>query len=197
MQALIGAGMELPSELSLEALPQKIVDVARRAVKAEYAALSVVSEDGDLSQFITSGIDEEVRAKIGRLPTGRGLLGVTLNEAQPLRLRDLTEDPRSAGFPAHHPPMHSFRGVPIVSKGKVFGNLYLTEKIGAEEFSEEDEVLVTLMAPQAASAIENARLLGSLAKERERLRGLTGRLLDTQEDERRRVAYDIHDALGR
>ncbi|MFQ5880667.1 MAG: response regulator, partial [Dehalococcoidia bacterium] len=196
MQASVSAGIELAAELSLEALLQKIVDIARQVVKAKYAALGVVGEEGGLSQLITSGVDEETRAKIGRLPAGRGLLGVILDEAQPLRLRDLTQDPRSVGFPAHHPPMRSFLGVPIMSEGRVFGNLYLTEKLGAEEFSEEDEVLATSLASQAALAIENARLYESVAKERERLQGLAGRLLDTQEEERRRVAYDIHDGLG-
>jgi signal transduction histidine kinase len=123
-----------------------------------------------LGQFITAGIDEEGKARIGPLPVGKGILGVLVREAKPLRLRDLTQDPRAHGFPPNHPPMRSFLGVPIISKGKVFGNLYLTEKQGAEEFSKEDEKLAVTLAAQAAIAIENASLYEEVQRSYEELK---------------------------
>ena len=114
-----------------------------------------------LEQFLTTGIDPETHAQIGELPRGRGILGVLIREAQPLRLHDIADDPRSVGFPPNHPPMKSFLGVPIVLRGVAYGNLYLTEKTGGRDFSDEDEELAQLLAAQAAVAIENARLYES------------------------------------
>ena len=114
-----------------------------------------------LDQFITVGIEPELIATIGDLPRGRGILGVLIRDRAPLRLRTLADDPRSVGFPPGHPPMGSFLGVPVMLRGTAFGNLYLTEKVGGDEFSDEDEEIVRLLAAQAAVAIENARLYES------------------------------------
>jgi signal transduction histidine kinase len=156
--ALVEAGMVLTAERSLEAVLQRIVEVACRLLGARYGALGVLDAQGGLGQFITTGFSEETKTRIGHLPVGKGVLGALGREGKPLRLRDLTQDSRAHGFPPDHPPMHSFLGVPIVSKGRLFGNLYLTEKQGAEEFSKEDEKLAVTLAAQAAIAIENASL---------------------------------------
>jgi signal transduction histidine kinase len=156
--ALVDAGMLLTAERSLEAVLQRIVEVACRLLGAKYGALGILDAQGGLGQFITTGISDETKARIGHLPIGQGILGVLVRESKPLRLRDLTQDPRAHGFPRNHPPMHSFLGVPIISKGRLFGNLYLTEKRDAEEFSKEDEKLAVTLAAQAAIAIENASL---------------------------------------
>ena len=156
--ALVEAGMVLTAERSLEAVLQRIVEVACRLLGARYGALGVLDAQGGLGQFITTGFSEETKARIGHLPVGKGILGAMVREGKPLRLRDLTRDPRAHGFPSDHPPMHSFLGVPIVSKGRLFGNLYLTEKQDSEEFSKEDEKLAVTLAAQAAIAIENASL---------------------------------------
>jgi signal transduction histidine kinase len=171
LRALVEAGMVLAKELSLESVLQKIAELACKVLGAKYGAVGVLNEDGaGLSQFITVGIDEESKARIGPLPVGEGVLGVLVREARPVRLRDLTSDPRAHGFPNHYPPMRSFLGVPIVSKGKVFGHLYLTEKQGAEEFSKEDEALAVTLAAQAAIAIENASLYEEVRRSYEQLR---------------------------
>ncbi len=129
---------------------------------ASYGALGVIDGLGTgLEQFITVGVDAETQATIGDLPHGRGILGVLIRDRQPLRLRELGQDPRSVGFPPGHPPMGSFLGVPIMLRGTAFGNLYLTEKEGGQEFSEQDEEIVRLLAAQAAVAVENARLYES------------------------------------
>lgn len=158
-RALVEAGLALGSALSLANVLQILADVARELVGARYAAIGVINaESTGLSDFITSGMPAEARARIGALPQGRGILGLLITDARPLRLRDLRDHPASAGVPANHPPMRSFMGVPVVSGGRVFGNLYVTEKIGADEFSEDDLSLLEVLATQAAVAIENARL---------------------------------------
>ena len=129
MRALVEAGIALSSELSLDAVLQRIVDVASNLTGARYAALGVIDGSGTaLERFFTTGVDPETRATIGELPRGRGILGVLIHDAKPLRLHDLSEDPRSVGFPPGHPPMHTFLGVPIVLRGVTYGNLYLAEK---------------------------------------------------------------------
>jgi signal transduction histidine kinase len=159
LRALFAAGLAVSSELSLDALLHRLVEAAAELTGARYAALGVIDASGsELEQFVTHGVEEELRAEIGALPRGRGILGVLISEAKPLRLHELAEDPRSVGFPPGHPPMHSFLGVPILLRGIAYGNLYLTEKQGGEDFTDEDEELVTLLAGQAAVAIENARL---------------------------------------
>jgi signal transduction histidine kinase len=161
MRALIEAGIALSSELSLDAVLQKLVETASSLTRAKYAALGVLDPTGArLERFLTTGIDPETHAAIGDLPTGRGILGVLIRDASPLRLHDLSEDPRSVGFPPGHPPMRSFLGVPVALRGIAYGNLYLTEKEGGD-FTVEDEDTVTLLASQAAVAIENARLYES------------------------------------
>jgi signal transduction histidine kinase len=159
LRALFAAGLAVTSELSLDALLHRLVETAAELTGARYAALGVIdASGGELEQFLTHGIDPGLRAEIGELPRGRGILGVLIREAKPLRLHDLADDPRSVGFPPGHPPMQSFLGVPILLRGLAYGNLYLTEKQGGEDFTEEDEELLTLLAGQAAVAIENARL---------------------------------------
>jgi two-component system, NarL family, sensor histidine kinase DevS len=159
MRALVDAGIAMTSELSLDALLQRIVESAASLTGARYAALGVLDPSGILlERFVTTGVDQETRTLIGELPHGRGILGVLIRDATPLRLRDLGEDPRSVGFPPGHPPMRTFLGVPVSLRGVAYGNLYLTEKEGGAEFTEEDEEAVTLLAAQAAVAVENARL---------------------------------------
>lgn len=162
LQGLVEAGIALSSELSLDALLQRIVETAAALTSAQYAALGVIDVSGrELERFVTHGIDPETHAAIGDLPRGRGILGILIREARPLRLSDIGEDPRSVGFPPHHPPMKTFLGVPVILRGVSYGNLYLTEKEGGSDFTDEDEELVTVLASQAAVAIENARLYES------------------------------------
>ena len=161
-QGLVEAGIAISSELTLDGLLQLLAETAAELTGARYAALGVIDVTGrELERFITHGIDPETHAAIGDLPRGRGILGVLIRDARPLRLHDIAEDERSVGFPPNHPPMRSFLGVPIVLRGVAYGNLYLTEKEGGADFTDEDEELVTLLASQAAVAIENARLYES------------------------------------
>jgi two-component system, NarL family, sensor histidine kinase DevS len=165
LRALVEAGVALSSELSLNALLQRLVESAAELTGARYAALGVIDRSGTaLERFVTTGISPEQHAAIGDLPRGRGLLGVLIREARPLRLAEVSEHERSVGFPHNHPPMHTFLGVPIMLRGVAYGNLYLTEKAGGAEFTEEDQELVTLLASQAAVAIENARLYESATR---------------------------------
>jgi signal transduction histidine kinase len=162
LRILIHAGIALNSELSLDSLLQRLVETATELTGARYAALGVVDRAGQsLERFFTTGIDEETHSAIGDLPRGRGILGVLIREAKPLRLHDIAEDPRSVGFPRNHPPMRSFLGVPVVLRGVAYGNLYLTEKADGADFTAADEELTQLLAAQAAVAIENARLYES------------------------------------
>jgi signal transduction histidine kinase len=162
LRVLVHAGIALSSELSLDALLQRLVETAAELTGARYAALGVIDKSGQaLERFLTTGVDPETHAAIGDLPRGRGILGVLIRESRTLRLHDIADDPRSVGFPRHHPPMRTFLGVPIVLRGVAYGNLYLTEKEGGEDFTEEDEELTQLLAAQAAVAIENARLYES------------------------------------
>jgi signal transduction histidine kinase len=164
LRALLDAGLALTSELSLEAVLQRLVEAAAELTGARYAALGVIDRSGqELERFLTTGVDRETHEAIGDLPRGGGILGVLIRDARTLRLHDLTEDPRSVGFPANHPPMRTFLGVPILLRGTAYGNLYLTEKESGGDFTEEDEELVTLLASQAAVAIENARLYEATA----------------------------------
>jgi len=160
-ERLLAAGVAIFSRHDLDHVLQEVVDAAREVVGARYAALGVLGADGEsLVQFVTSGIDAELRARIGDTPRGRGLLGHVIREAKPIRTPDLNSHPQRYGFPPHHPPMKSFLGVPVKGRTGAFGNLYLTEKIGAAEFDDEDEAIAVLLASQAAVAVENARLYG-------------------------------------
>jgi signal transduction histidine kinase len=159
LRALVEAGVAIASELSLDALLQRLVEKAAELTEARYGALGVIDRSGSgLERFVTTGVEPETIAAIGDLPRGRGILGALIRDASPLRLHDLGEDSRSVGFPPNHPPMRSFLGVPIMLRAVAYGNFYLTEKAGGEDFTEEDQELVTLLASQAAVAIENARL---------------------------------------
>jgi signal transduction histidine kinase len=171
---LVDAGIAVTSELSLDGVLQKIVEAAAELTGAKYAALGVIDRSGRaLERFLTTGVDEETRERIGEPPHGRGILGVLIHEARTLRLHDLTADPRAVGFPPHHPLMQSFLGVPILLRGVGYGNLYLTEKEGGEDFTAEDEELVSMLASQAAVAIENARLYESATRWLAQLESLT------------------------
>jgi signal transduction histidine kinase len=185
LRALFRAGLSVTSELSLDAVLRRLVEAAAELTGAQYAALGVIDANGtELEQFITQGIDDDLRAEIGPLPRGRGILGVLIRDAKPLRLHDLTEDARSAGVPPGHPPMRSFLGVPIMLRGVAYGNLYLTEKQNGEDFTIEDEELVALLAGQAAVAIENARLYEASNRWSRQLQSLNevGNALATETD---------------
>ncbi|HEV8681424.1 MAG TPA: GAF domain-containing sensor histidine kinase [Actinomycetota bacterium] len=187
--ALVQAGIALASELSLPAVLQKIVELACEVADARYGALGVLGTDGRIHEFVTHGVTEEERRAIGSLPVGRGILGILIEEAHPLRLRRIQDDPRSVGFPPNHPPMTSFLGVPVSVRGRVYGNLYLTEKRGASEFTEDDEVAVVTLAAQAGVAVENARLWEENARIQEELKRLA--LLEDRE----RIAKELHDGV--
>ena len=174
LEALDAAIVAIAGEASLEGVLQVIADRLRPLVGARYAALGIVGRDGRMVRFITSGIDDDLRQRIGALPRGRGILGLIIREQMSIRLDDVMSDPRRSGFPPGHPPMHSFLGVPVVLGGRPVGNLYLTDKIGAARFSIADQRLVETFARQAAMAIHTARLHDDLAalallQERERI----------------------------
>jgi len=159
VERLVVAASSLITEVSLEGVLERVVEVAAEVIGARYAAIGVLAPDGRLLEsFITHGIDAEQRALIGDLPRGHGILGLVIRAAKPIRLPDLTRHPDSYGFPPHHPPMKSFLGVPIVGKRGIFGNLYLTEKLGGEAFTDEDEHIAILLAANTSAAVENARL---------------------------------------
>jgi two-component system sensor histidine kinase DevS len=160
--ALYRASLELISEPSLEAVLERIVQEACKLAEARYAALAVLDEQGKMQQFIPVGMSEEAVQRVGSPPTGKGLLGALMHSEHPIRVANVQSDPRSAGFPPHHPPMTSFLGVPIRHHGKTLGQLYLTDKETAPEFSEEDEKIIEMLAAYAAVAIQNARLIESL-----------------------------------
>jgi signal transduction histidine kinase len=158
IQRLLDVGRALTKQLDQQAVLERVLQTAREITGARYAALGVLNEDGDgLEQFLTAGIDDDARRAIGDEPRGRGVLGELIEHPLPLRLADVGEHPRSYGFPAGHPPMRSFLGVPIVIRGKAWGNLYLTEK-DTGEFTPSDEESAVVLADWAAIAIGNARL---------------------------------------
>lgn len=158
LHTLLEAVLSVGRELDLAQVLQRIAETAVALVDAGYGALGVIGQGQLLDEFLPVGISDELRAEIGDLPSGHGLLGELIRNPEPLRLAELSEHPASSGFPAHHPPMHSFLGVPIRVRDKVFGNLYLTEKRGAGQFDAEDEAVLSTLAVAAGIAIENARL---------------------------------------
>jgi signal transduction histidine kinase len=180
LAALDGATVAIAQELSLERVLQLIVDSVRPLVGARYAALGIPDQSGRMDRFITSGVSDETRRAIGHPPRGLGLLGEIIREARSVRVADLASDPRSVGFPPHHPPMTTFLGVPVRVEGRAVGNLYLTEKSDGRLFSADDERLVETFARHAGLAIHNARM-------HEELR----RMAVLQE--RERIAQDLHD----
>jgi signal transduction histidine kinase len=187
---LIEAGMTLASELSLGAVLQRIVELAVEVTRARYGALGVLTPDGRrIGEFITVGVTPEERAAIGDPPTGHGILGLLIREPHALRLSDITADPRSVGFPPNHPPMRSLLGLPVMAKGRVFGNIYLTEKHGAETFDEEDQRALEVLAAQAGIAIDNARLYEESERTAHELRRLE------VFEERERIAKELHDGV--
>jgi signal transduction histidine kinase len=186
---LIESGLTLSSELSFEVVLRRIVQIAMEITGARYGALGVLDDQGMIEEFITEGLTAEQRSAIGDLPTGHGVLGVLIDEGRGLRIRDISKHPRSSGFPPNHPPMRSFLGTPVVARGHMFGRLYLTEKQGAEEFDEEDEQAVIILAAQAGVAIENARLY----EETQRQAGVIRQL--TVLEDRERIAKELHDGV--
>ncbi len=173
----------MEGEVSLPVVLRHLVGEACSLVNARYGALGVLSENREaLEQFITVGLEPDEEFAIGPRPSGRGVLGTLIIESQPLRLGNLSESPDSYGFPPGHPPMTSFLGVPVRVRGEVYGNLYLTDKKGAPEFSDEDEGIAVTLAMAAGIAIENARLHG-VARDH------------TLTEDRDRIARDLHDTV--
>jgi signal transduction histidine kinase len=158
LSALLEAVVGIGSDLELSATLRRIVVAACRLVDARYGALGVIGRDGTLVEFITHGLSEAEHRRIGHLPTGQGVLGVLIKDPRPVRLPDIGRHEQSYGFPTNHPVMRSFLGVPVRVRDQVFGNLYLTEKQGAAEFTDSDEQIVVALAAAAGVAIDNARL---------------------------------------
>lgn len=182
LQAFNEAALTIANELDSRRVLQLIVDTARSLVGAKYAALGVPDRQGQMRRFIHSGMSPEEVQQIPHYPRGEGLLGAIMSEKQTIRIPDISTDQRAAGFPPGHPSMKSFLGVPIIGVGEVLGNLYLTDKVGASEFSAADQELVEMLAAHAAIAIQNAQLY----EEVERLAVL---------EERTRIGMDLHDGV--
>ncbi len=193
LEALHGAALALTTELDLSTVLQKVVDLSRELVNAQYGAVGVLEPNGkQIAQFITSGISEAKRAEMGKPPQGFGLLGMLIREARPIRVRNIGEHPRSYGFPPNHPPMTTLMGVPIISKGKVIGDIYLTDKQSSHNkpgkpskpipFTQMDQEILQMFATQAAIAIENAQLYRQIQQ-----------LAVLQE--RERFSMDLHDGI--
>lgn len=180
--ALDAAVREIAGLASVDEVLQVIVDRVRPLVGAQYAALGIVDDAGRIERFITSGMDDATRRAIGDLPEGHGLLGLIIRENRSFRIANINTDPRRSGFPPNHPPMTSFLGVPVTVKGISLGRLYLTNKSGANEFSEDDRSLVETFALHAGIAMDNARLHEQL----QRLAVI---------DERDRISQDLHDGI--
>jgi signal transduction histidine kinase len=176
LEMIGNAVIAIASELDLETVLRRIVDLARDLVGAQYAALGVPDPSGDMMAFITTGLTSEQESALSHPPRGLGILGLLIAEPRTLRLADLTEHPASVGFPENHPPMKSFLGVPIVAHGRVLGSLYLTEKRFGSEFTDEDARLVELLARHAAVAIENAELFQQAELQQQRLQHIINQL---------------------
>jgi signal transduction histidine kinase len=179
--ALLDAGLALASELSLPMVLQRIVDLAAEVTDARYVALGVIGEGDQLVDFITTGISATQRKAVGALPRGRGLLGLLIREPRIVRIENINNHPDSVGFPPNHPPMRSFLGAPVQALGRIYGNIYLTEKRGAIEFTVEDERSLLVLATQAGVAIANASLYQELTRRErwlEALREVTGGILE-------------------
>jgi signal transduction histidine kinase len=167
LKRLLEVGRALVTNLDVESVLRQVLETGRELTEARYAALGILDERGqELERFLYIGIDEETRRLIGPLPRGRGVLGELIRDPRPLRLADVTDHPRSYGFPPGHPPMTTFLGVPIAIRGEAFGNLYLTDKGGGEQFTEADQELAVVLAEWAAIAIENARLYQDVQRRR-------------------------------
>ena len=182
LAALDAATRGIAGVQAVDTVLEMIVERVRDLVGARYAALGIVDDIGNIETFVTVGVDPATRERIGELPRGRGLLGLIIRAGRAFRIPEISAHPASSGFPANHPPMHSFLGVPVTVKGMSVGNLYLTDKISAAEFSEDDQALVEMFALHAGVAIENARLHEQV----QRLAVV---------DERERIAKDLHDGI--
>jgi len=192
-EVMLRVALDLAGEHDLDQIIERVVVGAAEVAGARFAALGVYDQAGRIERFVHHGIDAATVERIGKLPEGRGLLGEVIVGEGPICLADLTADPRSCGFPDHHPPMHSFLGVPVRRGDRRFGNLYLTEKPGG--FDDDDERRVVVLAAFAAAAVESVRL--AAAEERARAdRDLLGRVIGAQEAERARVSRDLHDEIG-
>jgi signal transduction histidine kinase len=183
LRRVLEATLLLEADLNLPTLLRHIVDEARSMTNARYGALGVLNDDRTaLGEFITVGLEPDEEQKIGARPTGRGVLGLLISDPRPLRLTELSSHPESYGFPPNHPPMISFLGVPIKVRNEVYGNLYLTDKIGWSEFTRDDEGLVGALAIAAGIAIDNARLHAQVPEV-------------AIYEERDRLARDLHDTV--
>ncbi len=192
LEALHSASIALTTEHDLTVVLQKVVDLSRALLNAKYGALGLLDEEGhNIAQMITSGLSTSARARMDKFPSTHGLLGVPITERRSVRVDTIAEDPRSRGFPSNHPGMTSFLGVPLISKGRVFGNLYLADKVPDRDargrsqslaFSQEDEEILEMFANQAAIAIENAQLY----RQNQQIAVL---------QERERFGMDLHDGV--
>ncbi len=170
LASLLAVGRALVSDLDLESVLNQVLETARELTSARYAALGILDErKNQLERFLTVGVDDETRRSIGPLPRGHGILGELIRDPKPLRLPDVTDHPRSYGFPPGHPPMTTFLGVPVSVRGEAYGNLYLTDKADGQEFTDSDEQLLVVLAEWAAVAIDNARLYESVERRRTEL----------------------------
>jgi signal transduction histidine kinase len=162
LRQLLGVGRALTAELDLDVLLDLIMQTAREVCGAQYAAVGVLDpQRRELAQFLTAGEDPAIHEAIGHLPRGRGILGLLIDQPVPIRLHDVSEHPRSFGFPPGHPPMRNFLGAPIVIRGEAWGNLYLTEKVGEADFDDDDLEAIVVLAEWAAIAVDNAHLFGT------------------------------------
>ncbi|MDA8118226.1 MAG: GAF domain-containing sensor histidine kinase [Actinomycetota bacterium] len=183
LRRLLDAVLVIERDLSLRVVLETLVRESCMLAAAQYAALGVLDDSGSsLREFITYGMDPAVEGLIPERPTGRGVLGVLITDAKPIRIKNVSGHPLAVGFPPNHPPMTSFLGVPISVGERVFGNLYLTNKLGAEEFDQDDETLISYLARAAAIAIENARLQSAVADYAMRA-------------DRERIARELHDEI--
>jgi signal transduction histidine kinase len=200
--ALLRAALALSERRDLPDVLSLILTSARALARATYAALAVYDEHGDIETFVHQGVDEVTAREVGAPPRGHGLLGELIIAGGPIRLDDIQADERFRGFPAHHPQMRTFLGVPVATGRRRYGNLYLGDKERGDPFDEEDERLLGTLAAFAAAAIENVQLLDAerdlaAARERERIHAeMLSQVIDAQEAERARVARDLHDQIG-
>ncbi|HEY8340457.1 MAG TPA: GAF domain-containing sensor histidine kinase [Egibacteraceae bacterium] len=179
-EALADAAAALAGELDLDAVLESVVKAAVRTTGARYAALGILGDDERITRFVSTGVDDETVRRIGHYPRGEGILGLLIREPKIIRLDDLTQHPDHYGFPPGHPPMTTFLGAPVRSSGRIYGNLYLTDKPGG--FTEADEVIVMVLGAQAGAAVENALLS-------ERLQSLA------VQEERDRISRELHDGV--
>ncbi len=209
LDALLASALELSAEHDVDQILDRVVRCAATVAGAGYVAVGVYGPTGRIERFVHHGLDAAAVDRIGALPEGRGLLGEVIVAEGPIRLADLSADSRSCGFPPQHPPMRTFLGVPVGIAGRRYGNLYLTEKLGGQEFDDDDEHLVVTLAAFAACAIEAAHLVAAerdraaamaelaAAQERARTqREVLALVIDAQEAERARVSRDLHDQIG-